>query len=260
MYDELIGDSYSRILDHVLAHALEINLILDPEVARDLDLAYARALALNLDIDNTLNRGRALARVLDRALSLSLARTRALEHDHDHACDRDRARTRARTRDRARTRARALALTRARALDLALDRDYALDLELCAGIVANVCESIANLPIRGESVKSFERVWQKIKGLAQITSHLDLSKAMDKMNILKASAPQKEWLDFANITRALINQHLDVGYKWNFTEEDYETLGNIFLATKLMLECLDVATVSPEVRQRVRDNILTIDE
>jgi len=53
---------------------------------------------------------------------------------------------------------------------------------------------------------------------------------------------------------------LDVGYKWNFTKEDYDMLGNIFSAAKLMLECLEVATVSPEVRQRVRDNILTIDE
>ncbi|HQV69948.1 MAG: hypothetical protein WAU96_16010 [Anaerolineae bacterium] len=51
-----------------------------------------------------------------------------------------------------------------------------------------------------------------------------------------------------------------MGYTWTFNEEDYKTLGNIFSAAKLMLECLEVATVSPEVRQRFRDNILTIDE
>ena len=152
------------------------------------------------------------------------------------------------------------ATIRARDFAIALVTTPIRDLDLYASIVANVCATIAYMPMKDESVKQLERTWQKTMEFAQQTGKDNLAKAMNQMCIPNADASKQEWLAFAAQTRALINQHLDVGYKWNFSEEDYKTLGNIFSAAKLMLECLEVATVSPEVRQRVRDNILTIDE
>ncbi|HQV69950.1 MAG TPA: NACHT domain-containing protein [Thermoflexales bacterium] len=135
-----------------------------------------------------------------------------------------------------------------------------LALDLYGGILANVAESIAILSNRNNSLLAFNKLWADVIKRTTRSGQSKLEIKLRELEIPPVNYTESKWLDFANITRALINQHLDVGYKWNFSEEDYKTLGNIFSAAKLMLECLEVATVSPEVRQRVRDNILTIDD
>jgi hypothetical protein len=50
-------------------------------------------------------------------------------------------------------------------------------------------------------------------------------------------------------------EYRDIGYDWDFSEEEANILVNYLYATQLLLDCLDVAVVTTD-RAALRDRLL----
>lgn len=191
------------------------------------------------------------------------------------------AHTRTRTRDPARTRARALALARdlvrARdlALALALARDLARDLALALTLALDLARALDRdlildplgsilieltpaMSAAAHGINERARYVALLKEVAQLAREAKEDELAAALEVLEAppAGDAAAWSAFEERLRALFIRHRNIGQRWHLSDAQFAKLADILAASKLMLECLDVATVSPEVRRGVRERLL----
>ncbi|HYN85547.1 MAG TPA: hypothetical protein VER32_09850, partial [Pyrinomonadaceae bacterium] len=64
-----------------------------------------------------------------------------------------------------------------------------------------------------------------------------------------------EWKDFIDKLIGLMAKHRDIAHRRGLTEEQELTLVNYFYATRLLMECLDLATMPPEEKRSVMESL-----
>lgn len=64
-----------------------------------------------------------------------------------------------------------------------------------------------------------------------------------------------EWNDFTDKLIGLMAKHRDIAHRRDLTEEQELTLVNYFYATRLLMECLDLATMPPEEKRAVMESL-----
>jgi predicted NACHT family NTPase len=219
------------------------------------------ARARDRDLDCDLDRARALARALDRDLALALAFARDLDFVLDRVLDRALALDFVLARARARARARAHAL--ARALDCALDRT--LDLARARASASDhasardLAHDLARVRARvrasdDDRVRDHARALDHARTLSLALNLPALANALATLNLPITDDPPAVWATFADNLQALMIEHRDIGHDWDFTLEQAQGLGRYFEATHLLVECLDVATVTD--REAILDRLL----
>jgi hypothetical protein len=189
------------------------------DLALDLDLARARA--LDLDLARARARDLALALDLDLALALDLARALDLAL------------------------ALALDLDLARALDLDLDPELALDVMLFyLLLIAQAFEANwDNEEIRREA-PAFARYLQKVTTFVRDTHTGELADALEQLEIPGEEIADDAWRSFINALQPLMQQHRDIGHEWQLSDKQVWRLGTYLEASKLLLDCLNLAVVS----------------
>ncbi len=244
-----------------LALALDLDLDLDRDVALDLDLDRALDLTLDLAFDRARARDLAFARALARAR----ASARALDHAFARARARDRVRDLARARALPPARARARAHARAFASDR--DRDDArsrqgaekIFLDTLLLYASRYTESFAlgwEDPKTQALLPELQTFFQKIHQTS-LTADPAFAAALEKTPLPAPTSQKQDWEQFEKEFRRILLEHRDMGHEWDLDEAQVERVEKYFQATQLLLDCLEVATVSD--RQGILDRILTVE-
>jgi hypothetical protein len=141
--------------------------------------------------------------------------------------------------------------------DLALDhnlafgiaRDLALDLALIRILVRQ------DLRDRAYTLLDFARDYALAFDLAR---NLGLNELVEKLAAL--SFPTKkttalEWQRFTNNLGVLMIKHRDIGHRLNLTKNQEERLANYLKATRLLQDCLDLATMPPDEKRTMLNSL-----
>lgn len=64
------------------------------------------------------------------------------------------------------------------------------------------------------------------------------------------------WQSFAQTLRKAAIQHRNVGHDWGLGEEQWQRLANYLQATKLIVDCMEVAALSPKARAAIEERLL----
>ncbi|MCA9963628.1 MAG: NACHT domain-containing protein [Anaerolineales bacterium] len=271
--------SWYLYLDLDLAPDLDRDLHLDLAcvLARALALAPDPVLVLDIDLilDVAIERDRALNRIRDFALNLDRIRERALNLDPD--LERDYALTVVRDLDRDLDRVHNLAFNldpvRALGLDLKLDTVFALDFDLARALARALTLDLA-VERGGDLDLIIDIVLVSFYNGARIVARYGISKrqqisrilpvlhqgmdkaavAADKLGLTwltallqqepwpGADAPDASWQAFVKmLATALRERGFDP--KRELTEEQWQIVVTYLRGNKLLLDCLDLATV-----------------
>jgi NACHT domain len=216
-----------------------------------------------LDLDST----RALALDLALGLDHTLARdlTRAFKHNLTHALDC--ARTLAFDLNRTLGRGRALALDRAIDGGLPLDLGHALafapdqayQLDFLSGMLVEYgqffAENVQNqrvLQIQPQLVQFMEVV----RHIAGEVGDTKWQSWLDQTHVPTKNDLPETWRTFAQTLRQATIQHRNVGHDWGLGEEQWKRLANYLQATKLIVDCMEVAALSPKARAVIENRLL----
>lgn len=272
-------------LDIATALALQLALTLGIALALDRALDCTTALARDLDstpdcdldldrirdVNSTLNLGSATdfgfysavdhARALEYALDRARALDRALGRARDRDLDRDLDRTRAFARALARGGGRTLANDCARTLALANERARTLTLanERARTLVHDLAHHIARDRARTRDcahalAHDLARALDHALVLSQEIGAHDFHAALSLLPRLGPDAPPGECQTLAETLQAFMMAHPSIGRSWQLSVEQLQRLADYLGATVLLLNCLDVTSVSD--RQAIEDTLL----
>lgn len=152
----------------------------------------------------------------------------------------DRARDRARARERALSRARVLALAFIPYFDPVSNLDRERDRALARD--HNHDNALAR---------------DRDHALA-LASDLGLSEFANELATLSLpnqEASAAEWEVFADKLRALMREHGDIGHDWNLTDTQAERLSDYLNATRLLQDCLELATMPPDEKKAILNSL-----
>ncbi|HZH89644.1 MAG TPA: NACHT domain-containing protein [Pyrinomonadaceae bacterium] len=68
-------------------------------------------------------------------------------------------------------------------------------------------------------------------------------------------SPAAEWRMFADTLRDLMIKHRDIGHNWNLTKAQKERLINYLNATRLLKDCLELATMLPDEKMAMLSSL-----
>jgi predicted NACHT family NTPase len=135
---------------------------------------------------------------------------------------------------------RSFALNLSLELTSSRDPDLNLDLDLALNLVRAL-------------VHTSDRVIDLDLGRAHHRREISRDLGLDKLAKELAALPlpagkdnDTEWQNFADRLRALTIKHRDIGYKWSLTEAQEERLGKYINASRLLKDCLELATMPPD--------------
>jgi len=174
-----------------------------------------------------------------RSFYFFLAHDRALAHDH--ALDLALAHDRSLARD--------LALALALALDPEFSIDYLLHTVLQVGLIFKKIKDYQNIR---SNIPKFKQSFSKVINRSGLL--YSLSQALRSLAIPSTRSKQSEWEVFERELRPIMQRERNIGYEWNLTEQQMETLETYLRANLLMLECLKLAAVSN--RKAIEDSVL----
>jgi hypothetical protein len=169
--------------------------------------------------------------------------------------------------------AQAQALTRDRALarDGAPDFSLTLDLDRVftqvldharVGASARACDLahasiVSRFIVQTLARNSAHDLIPDLASTRDLAERLNLSGLSNALTTLKRPTnndPPEVWDTFATDLQALMIEHRDIGHDWGFTKEQVEALERYFYAARLLVDCLDVATVTD--RDAILDRLL----
>lgn len=201
-----------------------------------------------------------LARSLDLILVLDLDLNLNPDSAHAHIRDLNFARTLARDLDLLRMLALDLPLAfpdpaSVLSLDLVLESDFAYYLAdaLTLILVLDLCISLdlallANLPNRVVDSIDYLKTWSRRLKLS------DVWKSLDVLTVPNENASAEAWQSFNGDMEHVLMTQWGLEQFWEFTETQVELLTKYLEATKLLVECLQVAYV-PD-RERIENRLL----
>jgi hypothetical protein len=184
---------------------------------------------------------------------------------------------RARARDFARDIVRTLDPALSPALDygLALDRDLALRCALDSALDNAHAQALASVHSLDREHIIFRvftrdhgsnRILDRVRdrgpdyALHQAHNHArelgleTLRQAIETLKIPTVHDEPEDWDTFATALQALMIEYRDIGHDWDFTQEQMQIMDRYLYATHLLVECLDVATVTD--REIIEDRLL----
>jgi hypothetical protein len=68
-------------------------------------------------------------------------------------------------------------------------------------------------------------------------------------------APARDWHEFARKSRDLIIKHRDIGREWGLSKIQEARLGDFIIATGLLHDCLQLATMPPDQKRTMMNNL-----
>lgn len=202
----------------VRAFSLSLSLSLDLDLSLDLSLFLKLSRTLDLSLDLSFNRTLDLDLPLDLSRTISLSLSLSLDLDLSISLD--------------------LSLTLSLDLSLDLSISLSLDLELSLCRILNL-----NLDLKLK------------RSLQQLKDQLPDPRADDK-EVFKRWW-QKNGQPWAEHLRNVMIKHRNIGYNWQFSDEEEKLLQRYYDANKLLVDCLNSECyVSREVRQQIEDTLL----
>ncbi len=227
---------------------IEITLAFDSDLDSDSECSLSFALLLTLDQYPSLWFAHSLASDLARVLALASTRANdpALALTLALASHSAKALTFGRTRER--VRALALATTPLVGFDYGLYYAWAY-----ATLFAD------------EKLTQTDRAWQRaryalpslvqdVAALAQEGGHTSLAQKLLELALPTPNSSGLDWQQYADAIFAILRTERDLGHDWNFSDKEIDTLNDYFYANELLVQCLQVATVSD--RQAVLNSLL----
>ncbi len=197
----------------------------------------------------------ALCLVFDVTINLNFAFVIFLDLDLDSAIDAD--------VDHARIRAKA----RAEALDqaLLLANDISVDSkELAVDYVLSVNSVVINNFVNTNHLelfimKNYDKTTAFLNDSIQQIYEWGFNELAEQLTHLMSifpnkNAPQEQWKNFANAWQQILQNQRDIAHDWQLTEGQAENLDDYLKANSLLLECLNIATVSD--REAIKANLL----
>ncbi len=224
-----------------------------------LDFAHDRADARSLDIA----RARARAGALNLARALDLTRVPDLARDHDLASDI------ARDLDLIRSLDLDLALARARALARSLNATYvfnsvhtsSMDYLMLNNVRILLIFLLARANIERISIEKYNKLVKYLSdnitqikewGFEQLSEQLTALMS----NFPSRTAPANEWQAFIDQLKQLLQTECNIAYEWRFTSKQLITLADYLAANTLLLECLNIVTVTD--RTAIKNSLLLL--
>ncbi len=134
-----------------------------------------------------------------------------------------------------------LTFNRASGNELAVDLDSILDFIL----------------FHARSYSSFPTI-NRAKKLSQDMGLIELHKALAALAVPVEGAGIEERKRFVKELQKIMIEHRNIGHDWNFTKEEVNNLKNYLGATKLLVDCLNVANVSG--RGEIEEGVLKAPE
>lgn len=220
-----------------LARTLERTL----QIANDHNSELALARTLTRDLFRDLDRN--LAQDIDLAFDLDLEL--GFEHTHHHI------RALTRDLDLALDLVQRLASTSStsRTLGLRLDMHLVWGLEF----VLSISDMASHTSIRS-LVPKMSLYFEVVQATSM--AFPGLHQSLTQLSTPAPEAPREAWATLAADLRTTLIRERDIGHQWKWTEGQLEQLNRYLRANILLLECLALASIAPERRAAIEDNLL----
>jgi energy-coupling factor transporter ATP-binding protein EcfA2 len=206
-----------------------------PAIALARGYSHAHVIARTLDkalgdgLDSILSRALDSDIVHEATFNLVLALKRALERAHTGTLNIDVNRS----------------LRHAISLINTLDPALALDMLLFYGhLIAQTLEYTTGIKNIYSYPSEYSAYIQKTTELAHDIGLDELADALEHLNVPTADAAQNEWQSFSNVLQTLMHQHRDIGHEWELSLEQAKRFADYLQASKLLLDCLQLASVA----------------
>lgn len=160
----------------------------------------------------------------------------------------------------------ALALDFARALAFALDLSFTIDLALSLDSTLDLAvDYLLHISLRMSLIFQYRGDRKKIRAqipkfkqfFSEVVKRCDsansLSQALRSLAV-PDSQSKREWQIFSEKLRIILQRERNIGYEWDLTEQQVETLETYLRANLLMVECLKLAAVTD--RKAIEDSVL----
>lgn len=83
----------------------------------------------------------------------------------------------------------------------------------------------------------------------------ELAKELAMLSVVTDKATTAQWQELANTLRALMIKHRDTGYEWRLTEKQEVLLAVYIIATSLLQDCLELATMPPDEKRAMLNSL-----
>jgi adenylate kinase family enzyme len=83
----------------------------------------------------------------------------------------------------------------------------------------------------------------------------DLAKVLGSLSIPSSNSTASDRQEFADELRVLLIKHRDIGHQWNLTRLQEETITDYVVASDLLLDCLELAFMSPDEKRLMLDTL-----
>jgi predicted NACHT family NTPase len=83
----------------------------------------------------------------------------------------------------------------------------------------------------------------------------ELEKELAELSIPINKANAAEWSEFVDKLRTLMIKHRDIGHEWNLTKQQEAQFIDYLNATRLLRDCLELATMSPDEKQIIQNSL-----
>ncbi len=95
-------------------------------------------------------------------------------------------------------------------------------------------------------IRTHDRAFTRVRRLVRLL----------KLSALYTALSSLSDHDFINSLRAVMIEHRDIGYDWNFTDKQAAILKRYFTTARFLVECLNVANISNADRAAIEDRLL----
>lgn len=140
---------------------------------------------------------------------------------------------------------------------LAIDRALALAFH-CARARARELNRGMHLPDRDRALDldlKLDRALDRARTLDRAFNFTDLETALTGLIIPKNSFKLGEWRTFTEALKAIMIQHRDIGHPLELTHEETKHLTHYLNATRLLKDCLELATMPLEKKEEILESL-----
>lgn len=147
-------------------------------------------------------------------------------------------------------------------LNVAHDRAFQMDLYLVHALVVSrgIPYTLGNAHQRSrnharDGIRALTNDFAHARKIADALNLNSLAKELAALAIPTYRDHYSRWKKFGDKFRALINKHRDIGHEWNFGEAQETRLTNYLKVTRLLQDCLELATISPDEKHEILNDL-----
>jgi energy-coupling factor transporter ATP-binding protein EcfA2 len=146
-------------------------------------------------------------------------------------------------------------------IDLALFRNIEkrnIKLFLKASVVLSSLDTLCIHSSPSTVLKSVKKLWKDFLADLKANKVDDLHNHLLRVEMPSIDSRAEVWRNVSESVRKVISDNFGAYYKWDLNDQDLKCISDVLYSSKLLLECLEVAIVSPLIRDRIQTEILRV--